>query len=292
MKEKGWRSLTIENAHEIRLSNGNLVVTDDDSIRVPLEQLKSIMICSPQSSLSLALMSELVQNNIMVVFCDKTYKPVGTVMGLYPHHNTSGNIIVQSRWSRDVKDLVWQEIVQQKIAMESALLQKNGLNGSQKLETYKANVLLGDTSNREGQAARLYFNCLFGKGFKRFDDDATNHALNYAYVIMLTEVCRIIVSHGYHTALGIKHCGAGNPYNLACDILEPFRAFADEVVYKNGDRPLDFHYKRELLQIFEIPAMYNGKRCLLKDVMERFTLDVLKKMNRFSHQLGVIYFGR
>lgn len=87
--------------------------------------------------------------------------------------------------------------------------------------------MLGDTSNREGFAAKVYFNSLFGQNFSRNLDSFTNSALNYGYSILMSAFARAIYSCGCITQLGIWHKGASNNFNFACDLMEPFRPVID-----------------------------------------------------------------
>ena len=159
-----------------------------------------------------------------------------------------------------------------------------------KLEEYRNSVLPGDSNNREGQAARLYFKALFGKNFIRHSDDSINAALNYSYTVILSAFNRLVVSYGYHTALGIKHCSKSNPFNLSCDLMEPFRPFADKTVFENSDRELDWSYKKALIEILQTDARYNGRHYTLSDAMECYAIDVFKALKNPKHIIGAVEF--
>lgn len=291
MGEKGWRTLVIRNANQISYSNDNIIINSDGGIDIPINQLQCVFLSSPASTISSAAITNLVKNNTSIILCDNKHKPVCQVMGLGMHNESSGNIIDQSNWNKEICDLVWQEIVKQKIQMQINLLHLLGIENNEKLEEYKCNVVLGDLTNREGQAARIYFKRLFGNKFKRHSEDNINYALNYTYTILLSEFNRIITSHGFHTSLGIKHHNRKNPFNLSCDIMEPFRPFADYLIFKNKDRALDWQFKKEIIEITNQNCFYRGKQFLLKDAMEQFTLDVLRKIENPKHQIGKVAFN-
>jgi CRISPR/Cas system-associated endonuclease Cas1 len=72
------------------------------------------------------------------------------------------------------------------------------------LDEYAKNVEKNDVTNREGHAAKVYFNSLFGKDFNRRDEEnETNHVLNYLYSLILSIFNRVLVEYGYNTQLGI-----------------------------------------------------------------------------------------
>jgi CRISPR-associated endonuclease Cas1 subtype II len=91
-------------------------------------------------------------------------------------------------------------------------------------------VVLGDKTNREGHAAKVYFNALFGKDFSRKQLNDINAGLNYGYSIILSMFSREIVKNGCITQIGIKHSNYFNQYNLASDLMEPFRVIIDHVL--------------------------------------------------------------
>ena len=90
------------------------------------------------------------------------------------------------------------------------------------LQGYLEEITYGDATNREGHAAKVYFNALFGKDFTRTDDLLINTALNYGYSILLSAFNREIVLNGYLTQLGLFHDNMFNRFNLASDLMEPF----------------------------------------------------------------------
>lgn len=99
------------------------------------------------------------------------------------------------------------------------------------LQSYIAEIQYGDSTNREGHAAKVYFNTLFGKEFTRTSDCNINAALNYGYSIILSSFTREIVANGYITQIGLFHDNMFNQFNLASDLMEPFRPIIDQTVY-------------------------------------------------------------
>ena len=117
------------------------------------------------------------------------------------------------------------------------------------LQNYIKEIQYGDSTNREGHAAKVYFNALFGKEFTRTADCNINAALNYGYSILLSSFTREIVANGYITQLGLFHDNMFNQFNLASDLMEPFRPIVDELVY---DMELGTFEKEEKMKLVNI----------------------------------------
>ena len=100
------------------------------------------------------------------------------------------------------------------------------------LSEYTGQIELADATNREGHAAKVYFNALFGMDFTRSADIPINAALNYGYSMILSAFNREVCANGYLTQLGIFHDNMFNHFNLSSDLMEPFRVLVDRMVYR------------------------------------------------------------
>lgn len=141
-------------------------------------------------------------------------------------------------------------------------------------------VELGDQRNREAQAARLYFPRLFGKGFVRSDErQAINGHLNYGYSLLLATFSREIVANGYLTQLGIHHTGWENAFNLASDLMEPFRPFVDACVLQQKDQPLTLETKLNLIGVLDQVITYQGMQMDLTQTVQQYVRDCLNYLN-------------
>lgn len=149
----------------------------------------------------------------------------------------------------------------------------------------------GDPENSEGQFARLYFRQLFGHRFIRHASDDRNAALDYGYSILRSTIDRLIYSYGYHTALGIHHCGRNNRFNLSCDLMEPFRPFVDACVSKSRHFTLDADGRKALLNVLNEPCSYGGKVYNVSDAMDCFVLDALRAMKDTKHSIKEVHFA-
>ena len=154
----------------------------------------------------------------------------------------------QIAWDSNVTSAVNTMIIAQKITNQALLLRKCGFDErAEMLEDYVAEIELDDAGNREGHAAKVYFNTLFGKDFSREKDCAVNAALNYGYSVMLSDINRAVVACGRSTQIGINHWNEFNEFNLSCDLIEPFRVIVDEYVFEQGNREFDKDYKFDLV---------------------------------------------
>ncbi len=112
-------------------------------------------------------------------------------------------------------------------------------------------VKSGDPDNVEARAARAYWGALFND-FKRADfDDRQNAALNYGYAVVRACLARSLSAVGLIPAFGLHHVSVTNAFNLADDLIEPFRPFVDYMVLKRfGSAPVsDEEMTREDRQI-------------------------------------------
>ena len=152
------------------------------------------------------------------------------MVSYYGSHDTSSKIRKQIEWTKDDKDHIWTEIVSEKIKQQALMLQRYQKEEVNMLFEYMEEVEFGDITNREGHAAKVYFNTLFGKKFTRTDENPINAALNYGYGIILSIFNREIVSSGYLTQIGLFHDNMFNQFNLSSDLMEPFRPLVDQLV--------------------------------------------------------------
>ena len=205
-------------------------------------------------------MCELVKKKIKVVFCDEKRIPSSELMPYYGSHDTSAKIRNQIAWSDDIKATVWTEIVTEKIRKQKELLERVCKNEEAVLlQSYINEMQYGDSTNREGHAAKVYFNALFGKDFTRTADCNINAALNYGYSIVLSSFTREVVANGYITQIGLFHDNMFNQFNLASDLMEPFRPIVDQTVYEMELHTFEKEEKMELVNILNQSVHINDR---------------------------------
>lgn len=277
----GFRTVFIESPCRLSYTSGYLVVRkEDETAKIHLSEISSINLQTRQAYISAYLMAELAKNKISLVTSDERHNPVGQYLPLYGAHNTSKRIVEQLAWGEPVKKRVWQHVVREKIKQQAAVLEERDLPGAKALKSSIDEVRSGDTTNREGAAAHIYFPQLFGAGFTREADCAINDALNYGYAILLSTVNREVVSRGYLTQCGICHRNEYNQFNLACDLMEPFRPMVDRLVDLWVGAELDSDARHMLGDLMNNKVSYQDGSYRLGSVVSLYVQDCLNALNK------------
>lgn len=225
-----WRIVVISNRAKLDLQLGYLVVRGETVQKIHLSEISLLMIESTAVSLTAALLVELTKLKIKVIFCDERRNPSSELIPYYGAHDTSNKVRTQIAWKNEIKGNVWCEIVRNKILNQARVLAMAGHSEANMLKEYADELHFNDETNREGHAAKVYFNALFGMGFSRAEDNTINAALNYGYSILLSACNREITANGYITQLGVHHSNVFNSFNLGSDMMEAFRPFVDNKV--------------------------------------------------------------
>ena len=249
----------IKSHAKLNYKNDYLLVRSDDVKMIHLSEINTIIIDSTQVSLTSYLLCELIKRKIKVIFCDEKRNPSSELVPYYGNFHTSKNIEEQIHWNTDFARLVWTQIIRQKIENQANLLEKLEYDTSEKLREYITELKYFDETNREGHAAKVYFNSLFGKGFSRDDVNNINAALNYGYSVLMSAFAREIVASGYLTQLGIFHDNMFNQFNLASDLMEPFRILIDREVLMMTLEVFQHSEKMQLVNVLNHEVRIDGK---------------------------------
>ena len=244
-------------SHPARLSlkDNQLVITLKDSnelITRPIEDIGFMVIENQQIIFTIPLLNELVHNNVSVILCDAKGMPSSMLMGLNNNATQAESLKYQLNVSEPMRKQAWKQIVEQKIRNQAAVLDKLGIE-HHNLKACYSSVLSGDTSNREGIAARQYWTQLFGKDFRREREGLPpNNLLNYGYAILRAATARALIGSGLLPALGLFHRNRYNAFPLADDVMEPYRPYVDEIAFgetEEGMLELDKETKVRLLNL-------------------------------------------
>lgn len=277
-----FRTVYIESPCKLSYKSGYLVVRkEDDTAKIHLSEVSTVILQTRQAFVSVYLMAELAKNKISLVISDEKCNPIGQYLPLYGAHNTSKRITEQMEWGEPVKKRVWQRVVRDKIREQARFLEEQEYEKASKILCGTiAEVRSGDTTNREAQAARLYFSTLLGAAFSRETDTPTNAALNYGYGILLSLVNREIVSRGFLTQVGICHRNEFNQFNLACDFMEPFRPAVDRIVFKYLSSEFDADMRRALADVANTTLEYKEGKYRLSSVVSQYAQQCLNALNK------------
>ena len=260
-----WRTVVISSRCKLDTKMGYMVIRAEEVHRIFLDEIAIVIIENPAVAMTGCLLSELIQRKIKVIFCDSSHMPQSELVPYYGSHDTSRKLRVQIGWKEMLKGAVWGDIIAQKIYQQALFLRELGHSAeAQLLEGYISQIEFQDATNREGHAAKVYFNAVFGMDFSRRGDHPFNAALNYGYSILLAAFNREIVACGYLTQIGLHHDNVFNRFNLGSDLMEPFRVLIDRAVYLNDMKELTTQAKRKLTNVLnEQVTIANAKQTAL-----------------------------
>lgn len=271
-----WRIVEITSNAKLDYKMNYMVVrTAEETRRVSISELSTVLIESTGVSLTAYLLSELQRNKVNVIFCDEKRMPQSMLLPLFGSFDTSLKWRMQVRWKPDTKAFVWAEIVRAKLTGQLAVLEKWGGERCNFLQEYLACIEPGDRTNREGHGAKVYFNALFGQEFSRAQDNPINAALNYGYSLLLSAVAREVAVFGYATQIGIFHDNVHNALNLACDLMEPFRPFVDHKVLCMQPEQLEHAEKVALIQLLNQQILIDNQQQYMTQAIRTYVRSVL-----------------
>lgn len=288
----GYRHLFIQNPASLAVRNGQLIVTQQDkTITFPLEDLDAMMIEHRQVVLTASALTELSQNRVTVYLCDEKHMPCCTVLPFQQHSRQLGMLNLQIQQTEPNKKRLWQQIVIQKIKNQAACLKMcEKEEAASYLLTLARSVHSGDAGNVEAVAAAYYFRVLYGDDFHRGDTmDGRNSSLNYGYAIIRGCIARTLAAYGLTPCMGLHHHSELNAFNLADDLIEPFRPVVDAFTeqHMSCDDELLPKHKQSLFQLLETEMTVNGKRYSLSYAVDILIQSLLKCIRKESDKLSL-----
>ena len=281
------RTLVFSSPMILSLKNQQLVLTfkdsPDEKQTVPIEDIGVVLLEHQQTSITLPLLNALAENEVQVVICNSKGMPNAMLQSMNSNNLQGKTLRNQIACGEVLKKQLWKQVVEAKIRNQASLLDSVGENGNV-LKPFYSNVRSGDVDNREGIAARIYFQHLFGESFIRNrDNPGINALLNYGYSILRAASCRAIVSSGLLPAIGIYHHNRSNAYPLADDLMEPFRPFVDGVVYDlamRGNTELTKEVKGELISVLYADTLFEKIKRPLSVGLSMTTASMVKCLSK------------
>jgi CRISPR-associated protein Cas1 len=217
----------------LRREHFSLAIEQEQTAFVPFEDIAVIVLNHREINLSHPVLSACAEYGIGIFSTGDNHQPSGVFLPFLQHSRTCRVLRLQLAIARPLAKQAWANIVRRKIENQAVCLQLAGCEGIGRLESYARRVRSGDVENLEGQAAAFYFVHLFGPGFQRASERWVNAALNYGYAVLRGAIARGLVAHGLHPTLGLFHDSEQNAFNLADDLIEPFRPLVDLHVCKH-----------------------------------------------------------
>lgn len=283
-----WRIVEITGSCKLEYKLNYLVVRTVESTRkVFVPEIAVLIIESTAVSITAALLCELTKRKIKVIFCDEKHNPYSELSPYYGAHDVVRKLRKQLAWKEETIRGAWTEIVRDKISKQGRLLLKHGhVEQARILETYLCELREYDSSNREGHAAKVYFNTLFGNEFSRGEESAVNSALDYGYSVLLSAFSREITSSGYYTEVGIFHDNTFNQFNLSCDLMEPFRPLVDERVIQMSVDGFGTMEKRMVADVLNATVYVDGRQNYLLNAIKIYVQSFFDAME--NNNLGLL----
>ena len=284
------RTLFFENKCSLTTKYEQLVIKSNSIEKtVPIEDIGFIVIENQETYISIPALSKLTTNNVSVIFCDHKHMPQSMLLNLESHHIQQEHFKNQMNASEPFKKQLWQQIIKHKIKNQSQLLVRNNSNNIP-MEHYSANVLSGDSSNREAVAASYYWKNIFDFDFKRDRKGAyPNLFLNYGYIILRAAVARSLSGSGLLNTLGIHHRNKYNAFCLADDIMEPYRPLIDskvlDIIKKYDEQDLITPIKLELLNVLTETVYFKDKKSPLMVALSYTTSSLQHCFNGKSRKI-------
>ncbi len=248
---------------------------------VPIEDLGMLILDHPGITHTQGLLTACFENNVVVLICDSRHLPSAILLPLDGHTLHSKTLGQQIAATEPACKRIWQRIVQSKIHEQAKVLQ-SATGDDKPLHAYASKVKSGDPENIEAQAARIYWQRLFGPEFRRNQDlPGINAMLNYGYAVMRGAVARAVVGAGLHPALGVHHRNQYNSFALADDLMEPLRPLVDIKVYEICEMQpenieLTPQNKRALLEILSWSCAIGERKFPIMVALHQYAASVRK----------------
>lgn len=273
-----------------------LVITNKESgeiVQRPIEDIGFVFLDNQEITFTQGLMQQFAENNVAVVFCDKTHHPASMLFPLDGNTLQSERYKHQIEASEPLKKQLWQQTIKAKIRNQAELFNQLGKD-DETLKRHATRVLSGDPNNEEAQAARHYWQYIFaptnpspserGRG-EAFVRDRfgmpPNPTLNFGYTILRSATARALVGSGLIPTLGIHHHNKYNAFCLADDIMEPYRPFVDKLVVEIKNESDDYHImtketKAKLIGLISMDVMMGDSKSPLMIALSQTTASLVK----------------
>lgn len=148
----------------------------------------------------------------------------------------------------------------------------------------------------EGTAGRIYFQTLSSLLSERYQfagrsfrpaKDPYNAFLNYAYGVLYSRVEKVLVIAGLDPFVGFMHRDDYNMKSMVFDFIEPYRTYADEVVFKlfSAKKVNDSHTD-DITNGISLNA--EGKNLLIQSLMQFLDEDKIRYNGRNQTRINAM----
>lgn len=286
-----YRQVLIAKKAELSTKDNQLVVKQSEhENKIPLADISILVVESCEVRFTANLMASLSSFGIVTLFCDEYHMPNTYTMPLNKHYRPYDVFQLQIKQTETDKSVFAEALIKGKIRNQTHVMRycRRDNSAVELMKKYEIEVKGNDESNREGTAAKVFFNALYGDGFTRFDDDFENAVMNYGYAILRSSISRVLMSFGFTLFIGVNHIGKTNPLNLTYDMIEPFRPIIDYYLFNNRhriDQKLNLSVRKELIHLLNAPVIIKKRQYTLQYAIEL----LIKSYLRFLEE-GVVDF--
>lgn len=264
-EEMGFRTLEISRPAEVHVRRHQLEVTNDDgTFLIPLEDLSTVICSGANIRMSTMAQSQISEAGISLMIINEKYQPSCIVMPLESNVRQALVLRNQISMTEDVRRDIWLRIITRKIENQSRSLAVLGRDGSEKILRYTNGMNPDNVDACEANAAKEYFSFLH-PGLSRRNEDPVNSCLNYGYAVLRNAIIRSIMIAGFQPAIGIHHDNYLNSFNLADDLIEPWRPFVDVIAAEDPGTSLILSRTRrkELAKVLHHACLIDGSKISL-----------------------------
>ncbi|CAJ1182185.1 type II CRISPR-associated endonuclease Cas1 [Companilactobacillus nantensis] len=290
----GWRIVHVKEGDVLRLRLDSLEVRKkENKVYIPLADITMVVLEGNRTTITTKLLSSFSQNNVGLVICDDKYLPVGIYLPYGQYHHYSKRVISQAEWTIEQKGLIWQNVIRQKMTNQVDYARFFGVDEDRLtlMQDLIDDLKIGDTTNREGPVAKVYFDSLYGKSFTRDDDNLINGAMNFGYAILRSCMARIVVGNGLVTMLGVFHRNEFNSFNLVDDLMEPYRPLMDYWVnkYVIDDKQdyLSYEARLKIIEFMNQKIKVQNKKMTIDNAMQEYVASFVSAMDEQDPSLLV-----
>lgn len=286
----GYRNLKIDSGIQWHIKNQQLLLGENDVFSFPLEDIDTIMIENQSVKLSAYMLQKFAEFGIAVYVCDEKHMPNVVVLPMLRHSRHFRILKAQMKLGKPLQKRLWQQIICRKIENQAECLKLTGKEGYETLYSMVKEVQSGDKTHVESKAAAFYFSKLFGMGFSRGEDHIINSSLNYGYAIIRGMIARDIVCYGFEPSLGLFHKSELNSFNLADDLIEPFRPIIDLYVasrfsYEDKYEPMTPELKREIYRLMNCDMLLSGEHHMISNCVDKVVASLSTSMQEEKNVL-------
>ena len=281
-----WRSVVISQPAKLKREHFSLVIEQAQSARVPFEDIAVIVLNNREITITHPVLSACAEYGVALYSTGDNHQPNGVFLPFLSHSRVTRMMRLQLDIDKPQVKRAWAEVVKVKIGNQANCLKLAKKGDFERLESYASRVRSGDTENMEAQASSYYFPQLFGKGFNRAQDCWVNAMLDYGYAVLRGAITRALVAHGFQPNIGLFHRSEQNAFNLADDVIEPYRALVDLHVFNALNPHADAKAELSTTDKASLVALLNADM-----QMPRGNMSVLASIEQVTESLVRLYEG-